>query len=182
MCHLWQVKNCLFGRNIMFRSQDIQFFLFVTITWFTKSVTSWWVLVHKTRCICEYFLSHNSLSNQTWSIDRYKRGQRCSGIFWTIWRTGAKFQVLFNLAPCSNYWITNYVKIIMFHSFEKVNEGCNEKLKMSTIKNGQISLCCHTVILNHKKAWNYHPGHNILRHLDVWQNFRVTRSETNRDY
>ena len=27
----------------------------------------------------------------------------------------------------------------------------------------------------------YNPGHNILRHFDVWQNFRVTTSETNRD-
>ena len=29
---------------------------------------------------------------------------------------------------------------------------------------------------------NYNPGHNSLRHFDVWQNFRVTTSETNRDY
>ena len=29
---------------------------------------------------------------------------------------------------------------------------------------------------------NYNPGHNILRHFDVWQNFGVTTSETNRDY
>ena len=28
----------------------------------------------------------------------------------------------------------------------------------------------------------YNPGHNILRHFDVWQNFRVTTSETNGDY
>ena len=29
---------------------------------------------------------------------------------------------------------------------------------------------------------DYNPGHNILRHFDVSQNFRVTTSETNRDY
>ena len=52
----------------------------------------------------------------------------------------ANFQVLFNLATSSNYSITSYVKIPVFHFFEKVNEG---QLKISTIKNGQISLYCH---------------------------------------
>ena len=28
----------------------------------------------------------------------------------------------------------------------------------------------------------YNPGHNILRHFDARQNFRVTTSETKRDY
>ena len=31
----------------MFRSPDNQVFVFLTIPWFTKSVTSWWVLVHE---------------------------------------------------------------------------------------------------------------------------------------
>ena len=35
-----QVKNFLFHRKVMFHSQDIQVFLFLTIPWFTKSVTS----------------------------------------------------------------------------------------------------------------------------------------------
>ena len=38
----------------MFRSQDIQDFVFLTIPWLTKSVTSRRVLVHETRCIFEY--------------------------------------------------------------------------------------------------------------------------------
>ena len=38
----------------MFRSQDVQVFLFLTIPWVTKSVTSQWVLVHETTCIFEY--------------------------------------------------------------------------------------------------------------------------------
>ena len=29
---------------------------------------------------------------------------------------------------------------------------------------------------------SYNPGHNILRHFDVQQNFRVITSQTNRDY
>ena len=31
--------------------QDIHVLAFLTIPWFTKSVTSWWVLVHETGCI-----------------------------------------------------------------------------------------------------------------------------------
>ena len=38
----------------MFRSQDIQVFVFLTIPWFTKSVTSRLVLVLETRCIFQY--------------------------------------------------------------------------------------------------------------------------------
>ena len=39
-----------------------------------------------------------------------------------IWRTGTKFHIL-SLAICSNYSVTNYVKIPVFHFFEKVNKG-----------------------------------------------------------
>ena len=49
-----RLRTFLFRRRIMFRSQDIQVFLFLTIPWFTKSVTSRWVLVHETRYIFEY--------------------------------------------------------------------------------------------------------------------------------
>ena len=56
--------------------------------------------------------------------------------------TGARFKALFNLANCSNYSITNYVKIPVFNFFEKVNKG-QLKLYMSTIKNRQILLYCH---------------------------------------
>ena len=37
----------------MFRSQDIQIFVLLTIPWFTRSVTSL-VLVHETKCTLEY--------------------------------------------------------------------------------------------------------------------------------
>ena len=70
-----------------------------------------------------YLLNHNLLSQQTWSIDRYKQGQYFYEIFWMIWRAGAKFQALFNLATCSNYSITNCVKFPVFHFFERVNKG-----------------------------------------------------------
>ena len=41
-------------RRIMFHSRDIQVFVFLTIPWFTKCVTSRWVLVLETRCIFGY--------------------------------------------------------------------------------------------------------------------------------
>ena len=77
-----------------------------------------------------HFLNHNSLSHQTWPIDRYKQEQQFLRIFRTIWRTGTKFQVLFNLAICSNYSMTIYVKIPVFHYFEKVNKW---QLKMVNV-------------------------------------------------
>ena len=62
MCHLkHRLRIFLFHRKVMFRSQDIQVFVFLAISWFTKSVTSQWVLVHET-------------SHQTWPVDRCKQG------------------------------------------------------------------------------------------------------------
>ena len=106
----------------MFCYQDMHVFVFLTIPWFTKSVTSWdrvhfWI----------YLLNHNSSCHQTWPIDRYKQGQQLSTILWTICMTGTKFKVFSNLAICSNYSITSYIKITLFYFFEKKNKG---QLKM----------------------------------------------------
>ena len=49
-----QINNFFICRKIMFHSQDNQVFVFLTVPWFTKSVTSRWVLVHEIRCIFEY--------------------------------------------------------------------------------------------------------------------------------
>ena len=49
-----RLRIFLFRRKVMFHSQDIQVFVLLTIPWFTKSVASWGVLVHKTGCIFEY--------------------------------------------------------------------------------------------------------------------------------
>ena len=126
MFHLKHMKNFFISlKKIMFHSQDNQVFVFLTISWFSKSVTSRWVLVHETRCIFEYIFW--TKAHKTWSIDSYKQGQKFSGIFSPIWRTGPGFQVLFNLATCSNSSITNYVRIPVFHFFERVNKG---QLKM----------------------------------------------------
>ena len=124
MCHLrYRLRIFLFRRKVIFHSQDIQAFVFLTIPWFTNddvmmSIGTWdsvhfWI----------YLLNHNLLSHQTWPVDRYKQGQQFSGIFWKIWRNVAKFRAIFNLATCSYYSLTNYVMIPVFHLFQKVNMG-----------------------------------------------------------
>ena len=111
-----------FRRKVMFRSQDIQIFvlnhpMIYQICDVMMSIITW-DRVH----IWIYLLNHYSLSNQTWSIVRYKQRHYFPEIFWTIWRTGAKFQAHFNLATCSNYSVTNYVKFPVFNFFERVNK------------------------------------------------------------
>ena len=102
-------------KKVNFSSQDIQVFCIyqiceVMITVSTSDRVYFWI----------YLLNHNLLSHQTCPIDCYNQRQTFSGTLWRIWSTGAKFQVLFNLATCSNYSITKYVKI---HFFEKMNKG-----------------------------------------------------------
>ena len=133
MYHLLRRKLIifLFHRKVMFRSWVIQVFVFLTILRLTKSVWrhdeyySTWDRVH-----FWIYLLNNKLTHQTWSIDRYKQLQYFSGSFWTIWRTGAKLQALFNLVTCSNYSMTNYVKFPVFHFVERVNK---RELKMVNI-------------------------------------------------
>ena len=43
---------CFLGK--LSHSQDIHIFIFLTISWFIKSVTSWWILVRETDCIFKY--------------------------------------------------------------------------------------------------------------------------------
>ena len=70
-----RLRIFLFHRKVIFRSRDLQVFVFLTIPWFIKSVTPWWILVHETVQFWIYILNQNSLSHQTWSIDRYKQVQ-----------------------------------------------------------------------------------------------------------
>ena len=75
------LKMCHFEAQF----KNTQVFVFLTTPWFTKSVVSWWVLVHETGGIFEYiFWTKTHQVYQTWSIDRYMKGQQFSGIFWTI--------------------------------------------------------------------------------------------------
>ena len=58
-CVIWgTLRIFLFCRKVMFPSQNIQVFVFLTSPWFTKSVALWAVLVHETGCIFEYTQPH----------------------------------------------------------------------------------------------------------------------------
>ena len=80
MCHLkHRLRIFLYCRKIMFHSEDIQVFAFLTIPWFTKSVTSRWVLVHETRCISEYIFwttNHVTKLGQLIDISKYNNFQQ----------------------------------------------------------------------------------------------------------
>ena len=72
MCHpKHRLRFFLFRRKIMFCSQDIQVFVFLTIPWFTKSVTSRWVLVHEKVHFLICLLNHKSWRHQTWPVDSW---------------------------------------------------------------------------------------------------------------
>ena len=121
-----QVKNFLFHRKVMYHSQDNQvlYFKHPMICYIycevMMSIISTWDRVH----FWVHLLNRNSLSHQTWPISRYKLGEKLSEIFWTFWRTGPEFQVLFNLGICSNYSVTNCVKVPQcFIFFGKVKNG-----------------------------------------------------------
>ena len=128
-----QKWNFLLRRENVFLFQDIQVFVFLTIPWLTKSVTLWWVSVHETGCIFEYFFEPQPQHFWTTTHSVTKFGQLIdiskSNNFQE--QTGATFLVIFYSVTFSNYSITNYVKIPMFHFFEKVNKG---QLKMVNIK------------------------------------------------
>ena len=61
MCHLrHRLTIFLSRRNIMYHSQAIQVSVFLTIPWFTKSLTSL-LLVHETVYFWIYLLNHSKL-------------------------------------------------------------------------------------------------------------------------
>ena len=47
-----------FVEQLCFVLKIFKFLIFLTIPWFTKSVTSWWVLVYETGCIFKYIFIH----------------------------------------------------------------------------------------------------------------------------
>ena len=124
MCHLKaQIKNFFISKkNYVPLSRYSSFYIFnhpliYQISDVTMSISTWdkvhfWI----------YLLNHKSWSHQTWPVDRYKQGKNFSVIFSTIWETGDRFQVLFNLVTCPNYSITTYAKIPVFHFLEKMNK------------------------------------------------------------
>ena len=64
----------LFRRKVMFRSQGIQVFVFLTIQWFAKPVTSWRPLVHETAFL-EISFELQLIKSSNLANDGYKQGQ-----------------------------------------------------------------------------------------------------------
>ena len=139
MCHLRHMLRIFsFRRKVMFHSQDISFFnhhMFYQICDVMMSLNTWnrlHFLIH--------LLNQNSLSHQTWPIDRYKQG---TNFFLTIWRTGAKFKVLFNLAACFSYsvpYLYKFLRVVIFalsrqkiHLREKISTEVTLKKPMRKI-------------------------------------------------
>ena len=99
---------CIFNHPMIYQICDVM----MSIT--TRDRVRFWI----------HLLNHNSLTHQTCSTDRYKQGQYFSEIFWTIWRTGAKFQAILNLPTNSSYSkASNYVKFPVFCFFEMMIKG-----------------------------------------------------------
>ena len=138
MCHLrHRLRIFLFDRKVMFiflnTFLNIFYILRHPMIYQISDVMmsiSTWKRVH----FWIYLLNNNSLTHQNWSIDRYKQPQKFSKIFWMIWRIGVNFQAHFNLSTCSNYSITNFVKLPVFHFFKRVNQS---------IENGKYQQSCH---------------------------------------
>ena len=80
-------------------------------------------------------MNHNSLSHQTWPIDRcFHTGNDFHKSFERF--GGLGIQILFNLATCSSYSRINYVKMPVFQFLEKVNNY--QLLKMAKSLNMAI--------------------------------------------
>ena len=120
---IFRKSSVLFAKNLLF--SIFNHLLICQICDVMVNISTWdrvhfWI----------YLLNYDSLSHQTWPFDKYKLGQKISRI-WKIGRSGASFQVLFNLASCSNYSINNYFKIQVLQFFEKVKN--KRQLKMVNV-------------------------------------------------
>lgn len=84
------------------------YFLFLTVLWTFNSARSLWALVLERGYVFEYFfwiLIHQVL--KLGQLIDNNQEQYLWEIFWTTWRTRAKFKALFNIPTYSNYSKTN---------------------------------------------------------------------------
>ena len=131
----------MFHRKIIVPfSRYSQGFIFLTILWFAKSVTSWWVLENETWCILEYLFwtsIHSSTKLGQIISDNGPTGNKAKlllsvnhsakTIYQWFWWLVLSFRLF---STCSNYSITNYVKFFSVLFFERLNK---EELKMVNI-------------------------------------------------
>ena len=119
-----RLRIFLFRRKVIFRSQDIQLFLFLTIQWFTKSVTSRWMLVYETGCIFEYVFWTTTRQvaklGQLIDINKEKRFRNHLNNLEDWGRVPGPFRFS-NLHQFLNSQLCQDSSVSFF--FEKVNEG-----------------------------------------------------------
>ena len=103
-----QVKNFLFPRKVMYRYQDIQVFVFLSIPWFTKSMMSIWppFIFQEELIYYQYngIQLLNNLFKGCWKWKKKKKmvtwgkltkianiDRELLHIFWTTWGNSMKF-------------------------------------------------------------------------------------------
>ena len=132
---------------------------------------STWDMVH----FSIYLLNLKPLTHQTWSTDKCKEGQYFSEIFWAIQKTGAKLQSLFNLATCSNYSRTNYVKFPVLHFLKGRIENCKYQLhKIDRSRYIVISLKSlkGLELVSSSQQWARNMLEMfVIRYTSMWPNF-----------
>ena len=118
-----------FHRKVMFHSQDIQVFVFLTILWFTKSVTSWWALVHETGCIFEYiFRTTTHKVTKLGQLIDVNKGNYFQESFEQFGELGLSSRILSIYQPLQ--WFNQLCQDSSVSFFGMVNKGI-----MSTTKN-----------------------------------------------
>ena len=127
---------------------------------------------------------HYSLSHQTWPIKRIKQGNIFRNLLFNL-EDWDKFQVLFNLATCSIYSITNYVKIPGFHFFFFFFENVNRTFKNCKYQLLKMARLCPIVLLIKSKKdselvsslqyWTKNMLEIlVIQHISIWPNFILT--------
>ena len=98
-------------------------------------------LVHETRHIFEHIFSTTAHGitklGQLIDISKGNNFQESYEQFGELRLNSRSF---FNLATCSNYSLTIYVKIPVFHAFEKVNKGQLKNGKCQLLKYPDLAL------------------------------------------
>ena len=97
------------------------------------------------------------------------------------WETGLKICFLDLL---KNSVIIFYLNLVYNESLYYLLYSCtNPIFGKSLVPEIWAKMCLANQIVGFLNQLHiYNPDHNILRHFDVWQNFRVATSETNRGY
>ena len=157
-----RLRIFLFRRNVMFRSQIIQVFVFLYTPWFAKSVTSWWDRVH-------FWIYLWTKSHEVAKLDQLiniSKGNNFREFFEQFGGLGLSSR---------SYLVANYVKIPVAHFCEKVNKRQLKIAKNNYCKNGQILLYCHfnKVIKGPGTSFQSPVLKNMFRnvfHTCIWSN------------